>query len=289
MIQLSPKDDNIAQNLVVEERRVLKESNIMLQCENEKSNLKNNEMGTQHKNQKASIKEGNDTASVLKISRPQESTKTQMTVLVEVYLLKREKDPLDCHTSKIRANTESKKEKVERLEKEIETSTQPTTKPRKELIAATEEKRKSGDEKLRLDDKNGRIRLKLIHTSTKLERIKDECISAKEENRKHVRQSKCKHKAGKEQVETLRNDISDAKTKHGKTQKVTDDNERQLERELRSVRQELHDKSAALANKEKQWKESKRIRKQRIINLYNLEKQLEDARSNGVNKKEMFL
>ena len=108
-------------------------------------------------------------------------------------------------------------------------------------------------------------------------------------NRKHVRQSKCKHKAGKEQVETLKNDISDAKTKHGKTQKVTDDNERQLERELRSVRQELHDKSAALANKEKQWKESKRIRKQRIINLYNLEKQLEDARSNGVNKREMFL
>merc|ERR1712223_1654520 len=94
--------------------------------------------------------------------------------------------------------------------------------------------------------------------------------------------------AFKEQIETLRNELADEKTKHRETKRTSDDKVRQYQQEVRDAKQipdekkkmcsELESKVTDLDDK---WSKSKRINKQKQDKIDSLEKELESSKASG--------
>merc|ERR1712223_381312 len=113
----------------------------------------------------------------------------------------------------------------------------------------------------------------------------------KQKNRDNLAQTQDGVKAFKDQIETLKKDLQDEKTKHRETRKTSDDKTRQFQNDMRTVKQELDDKSTIISDLESKvadiddkWAKSKRINNQRKEKIDTLEKQLEDAKSNVPDK-----
>merc|ERR1712223_1666821 len=94
--------------------------------------------------------------------------------------------------------------------------------------------------------------------------------------------------AFKEQIETLRNELADEKTKHRDTKRTSDEKVRQFQQEVRDAKQITDEKKklcsdmeGKVSDLEDKWNKSKRINKQKQDKIDSLENELESSKASG--------
>lgn len=226
-----------------------------------------------------------------KITELEECSKGSMKISLEVDRLKREKNNLESELTKAKDTSSAEKRKGEKIERDLSIATDKSEKAQRELIATEREKRRAEDEKTKLEGQITRMETDLRSVTREKDRYKDESEQARQKNRENLTQTQEGMKAFKDQIDMLKQELTDEKKTGRDLKRQIDDKGRSSETELTSLRQEFNKKTDDLSEKsnkvkeledkitdiEEKWTKSKRINQQRKDKIEKLEQEIEKA------------
>merc|ERR1711872_647062 len=211
------QDEDLLKKLSVieKEAEVLRTKTQQLESENE--NLKSSKKtpaGNQDKyaleekvrGLEAKLKEANK-----KVTELEDSSKGTMKTSLGLDRIKRERSSLESEIIKLKDTASAEKRKVEKTERELAAVTDKSEKAQREVIAAEREKRRIEEEKNKLDSQVSRLEGDLRSVTREKERYKEESESARLKNRENLSQTQEGMKAFKDQIDALKQELSDEK------------------------------------------------------------------------------
>merc|ERR1719270_853899 len=201
-----------------------------------------------------------------KIADLQEAANYSKKDTTEVDKLKKEIANLDSELNKAKSSGESDKRKAEKLERDINAANDKSEKAQRELITCEREKRKSDDDRAKMEASLTKLEGDMRMLTRERDRLKDESDKAKQKNRENLAQTEEGLKAFKDQIESLKSELAEEKTKHRDTKRTSDDKIRQFQQEVRDAKQISDDNKktsseleAKVADLDDKWSKSKRI------------------------------
>merc|ERR1712083_647195 len=105
----------------------------------------------------------------------------------------------------------AEKRKVDKTERDLAAVTDKSEKAQREVIAAEREKRRIEEEKNKLDSQVSRLEADLRSVTREKDRYKEDSESARVKNRENLSQTQEGMKAFKDQIDTLKQELSDEK------------------------------------------------------------------------------
>ena len=226
-----------------------------------------------------------------KIIELEESGKGSMKTSLEIDRMKREKISLDSEIAKLKEAAVNEKKRSEKVDKDLTMAQDKAEKAQREIIASEREKRKSEEEKSRLDTQVSRLETDIRSLTREKDRYKDESENAREKNRANLSSTQEGMKAFKDQIDILKQEVSDEKKANKEIKRQMDEKTRLNENEVSSLRRETDRKTSDLEEKVKKMRDleekltdiedklakSKRINQQRKDKIEKLEKESEKA------------
>merc|ERR1712088_851026 len=177
----------------------------------------------------------------------------------------------------------------DKMERDLSSVTEKSEKAQRELIAAEREKRRSDEDKTKVESQVSRLETDLRSVTREKDRYKDGCDTARQKNRENLTQTQEGMKAFKDQIDILKQEFQDEKRAGRDSKRQMDEKTRLNETEMNGMRRELdrNEKEAAekgnrvreleekISDIEDKWAKSKRINQQRKDKIDKLEAQLE--------------
>merc|ERR1712088_942601 len=177
----------------------------------------------------------------------------------------------------------------DKMERDLASVTEKSEKAQRELIAAEREKRRSDEDKTKVESQVSRLETDLRSVTREKDRYKDGCDTARQKNRENLTQTQEGMKAFKDQIDILKQEFQDEKRAGRDSKRQMDEKTRLNETEMNGMRRELdrNEKEAAekgnkvreleekISDIEDKWAKSKRINQQRKDKIDKLEAQLE--------------
>ena len=310
LLRSSSQDEDLLKklNVIEKEAEVLRKKTAELEQENDNLKTENKKThsgygkkpaSTQEKLQmdKFSLEEkvkGLETKlkdSNKKILELEDSGKSSMKTNLELDKLKREKISTEAEVNKLKDAINADKRKYEKMERDLSSATEKADKAQRELIAAEREKRKAEEERSRMETQLSRVETDIRSLTREKDRYKDESESARLKNRENLNQTQEGMKAFKDQIDILKQDLSDEKKSTRELKRQLDDKARSSDTELSNLRREIDRKVSDMEDKAKKLKDaeekvtdmeeklskSKRINQQRKDKIEKLEQQIETA------------
>merc|ERR1712088_286049 len=179
----------------------------------------------------------------------------------------------------------------DKMERDLASVTEKSEKAQRELIAAEREKRRSDEDKTKVESQVSRLETDLRSVTREKDRYKDGCDTARQKNRENLTQTQEGMKAFKDQIDILKQELQDEKRAGRDSKRQMDEKTRLNETEMNGMRRELdrNEKEAAekgnrvreleekISDIEDKWAKSKRINQQRKDKIDKLEAQLESG------------
>merc|ERR1712088_1236440 len=179
----------------------------------------------------------------------------------------------------------------DKMERDLASVTEKSEKAQRELIAAEREKRRSDEDKTKVESQVSRLETDLRSVTREKDRYKDGCDTARQKNRENLTQTQEGMKAFKDQIDILKQEFQDEKRAGRDSKRQMDEKTRLNETEMNGMRRELdrNEKEAAekgnrvreleekISDIEDKWAKSKRINQQRKDKIDKLEAQLESG------------
>ena len=230
-----------------------------------------------------------------KAAELEDTGRSTMKINLEMDRLKRDKSSLESEVTKLKETTSSEKRKFDKMERDLSSTTDKAEKAQREIIAAEREKRRAVEEKSGLEAQINRLETDLRSLTREKDRFKDESESARQKNRENLSQTQEGMKAFKDQIDILKQELSDEKKASREYKRQLDEKSRLGENEVVSLKKEIERKSSDLEDKvkkmnvleekntdvEEKLAKSKRINQQRKDKIEKLEKELESSSGAG--------
>ena len=109
---------------------------------------------------------------------------------------------------RIKTNVDAERRRAEKLEREVTASTEKSEKAQRELIQAEREKRRIEEDKAKAEDRTSKVEADLRLITRERDRLKEEGESARKKNRDNLQQTQEGIKAFKDQIDTLKTELS---------------------------------------------------------------------------------
>jgi len=314
LIRSGSQDEDLMKklNVIEKEAEVLRKKTAELEQENENLKGENKKLhsgygkkpaSTQEKLQmdkftleekvktlESKLKEANK-----KISDAEDISKSSMKTNLELDRLKRDKASLEADLGKLKDSAGSEKRKMEKLERDLSSSQEKAEKAQREIIASEREKRKADEEKNRYEAQVGRLETEIRSLTREKDRYRDESETARQKNRENLSQTQEGMKAFKDQIEVLKQELTDEKKSSKELRKQLEIKTSTGENETANLRREIDRKSSDIDEKvrkvrdleekisdiEEKFAKSKRINQQRKDKIDKLEAQLESSSGSG--------
>merc|ERR1719422_2147543 len=146
-----------------------------------------------------------------KVTELEDSSKGSMRTNLELDRVKRDKNNLDAEVVKLKDQAIAEKRKCEKMERDMVSLSDKVEKAQREVIGVEREKRRMEEEKNKIENQVSRLEGDLRSITREKDRFKDEAEAARQKNRENLSQTQEGMKAFKDQIESLKQELTDEK------------------------------------------------------------------------------